>query len=409
MPVKRTVRAPITKKPKAMPAKAKVALPAAQPLSSEGDLLKFVEDLKRQWMSTIDALVDPLMIIGNDFVVSKANLAVARLGKAAVKDIVGRKCFEVFAGRKSPCTGCQLKKQASSTANSSFELAGVRGERFYEVTAQPLLDANGVKDGVVHVYRDRTEAKKMQSQLAQQDKLASIGLLAGGVAHEINNPLGGILIFSQMLLREMDKNSSHYQDVVEIEAATQRCKQIVQGLLDFARQNPLETPKSKLPEINTLDAIRTAMRFSRAAIQKAGSIHLKEDFDGNEHLLVTDRNRIIQVFLNLIQNAIQALPGGGTVTIKASTRVDANNQIYGVYEVADNGVGISPEHLPRIFDPFFTTKDPGEGTGLGLALCYGIVQDMNGTMSATSKLHVGTRFTVEIPLRAVRPEVHAAS
>ena len=410
MAVKRTKRSPakVTAiKPTAVKLKGvKLGQPKA---STESELLKFVEDLKRQWMSTIDALIDPLMIIGDDFIVRKANLAVASLGHATVKHVVGRKCHEVFAGRKSPCIGCTLKQNAKSASISSFELAGVRGDLFFEVTAQPLFDANGKKDGIVHVYRDRTEAKKMQSQLAQRDKLASIGLLAGGVAHEINNPLGGILIFSQMLLREMDKNSSHYQDVVEIEAATQRCKQIVEGLLDFARVNPPASLQRPLPMINILDAIRTAMRFSRAAIKKSGFIELKDNFTALEHILVADRNRIIQVFLNLIQNAIQALPDGGNVQIKASTTVDDAGRIFGIYEVEDNGVGISPEHLASVFDPFFTTKEPGEGTGLGLSLSYGIIQEMHGTMSVASTLHVGSRFTIEIPLLELRPSAQVAS
>src|SRR5690606_36506661 len=150
-----------------------------------------------------------------------------------VKEIVGRRCYQVFAGRTSPCPGCRMKDAARATSGETFELEGIRGDRFYEATSQPLLDSDGETDGIVQIYRDRTEAKKLQEQLAQQDKLASIGLLAGGVAHEINNPLGGILIFSQMLLRELPKDSPHYADVVEIEAATQRCKAIVESLLDF--------------------------------------------------------------------------------------------------------------------------------------------------------------------------------
>jgi len=410
MAVKRTKRTPAAvTATEPIGIKLKGVKLGATKASNENELLKFVEDLKRQWMSTIDALIDPLMIIGDDFIVRKANLAVASLGYATVKQVVGRKCYDVFAGRKSPCSGCTLKKNAKSSGNSSFELAGVRGDRVFEVTAQPLFDASGNKDGVVHVYRDRTEAKKMQGQLAQQDKLASIGLLAGGVAHEINNPLGGILIFSQMLLREMDKDSSHYQDVVEIEAATQRCKQIVEGLLDFARINPPASPQRPLPEINILDAIRTAMRFSRAAIKKSGSIDLVENFGADEHILAADRNRIIQVFLNLIQNAIQALPDGGSVRIKASTIVDAAGRIIGIYEVEDNGIGISPEHLVSVFDPFFTTKEPGEGTGLGLSLSYGIVQEMQGTMSVASTLNEGSRFTIELPLLELRPSAPVAA
>ena len=284
---------------------------------------------------------------------------------------------------------------------TTFELEGIRGDRFFEVTSQPLPDADGKPDSVVHVYRDRTEAKRLQAQLAQQDKLASIGLLAGGVAHEINNPLGGILIFSQMLLREMDPESSHYQDVVEIEAATQRCKAIVESLLDFARQNPAGSKAAK-SETDAVEAIRTAIRFGSVGFKNSGKVKLSTEFDGNEHWLIADRNKIIQVFLNLIQNAVQAMPGNGSLVIRSKIRKDAAAKLHGIYEVEDNGVGIPPENLSRIFDPFFTTKDPGEGTGLGLALCYGIVQDLGGSMSVRSTVNVGTCFTVELPLLSVK-------
>jgi signal transduction histidine kinase len=198
--------------------------------------------------------------------------------------------------------------------------------------------------------------------------------------------------------------------VVEIEAATQRCKAIVESLLDFARQNPAGPKSDHFEEFNALEAIRTAMRFGRVSIQKGGTIDMKDEFTADAHLLTADRNRVIQLFLNLIQNAIQAMPDGGTLVIRGHTRHDPKGGgLYGVYEVEDTGVGIPPEHLKRIFDPFFTTKDPGEGTGLGLALCYGIVQDMAGKMSVESTVNIGTRFTIELPLQRVDVATRPAS
>ncbi len=365
---------------------------------TQAELLHFVEELKRQWMSTIDAMVDPLMIVGPDFAIKKANLALARHAGLEVKKVIGKKCYAAFAGRKSPCPGCKIKDTRGGSDTKNFNLEGVQGERYYEVTSQPMTELDG--PSVVHVYRDRTEAKRLQMQLAQQEKLASIGLLAGGVAHEINNPLGGILIFSQMLLRELDKESPHYQDVVEIEAATQRCKAIVESLLDFARQNPGEGKKQKIEEISILDAVRTAMRFGKVSIKPGTQVDIKEEF-GGEHIVTFDRNRLIQLFLNLIQNALQAMPDGGTLMVRASAAKRGDKHV-GLYEVEDTGVGIAPEHLGKIFDPFFTTKDPGEGTGLGLALCYGIVQDLGGALRVESNLNVGTRFFIEIPLVGAR-------
>lgn len=363
------------------------------------DLLRFVEDLKRQWMSTIDALVDPLMIVGKDYKVRKANLALARMSGIDVKEINGRNCYEIFANRKAPCAGCSMREAAKNKEEKTFNLQDIRGDRYYEVTSQPLIDNDGDLDGIVQVYRDRTDAKRMQEQLAQQEKLASIGLLAGGVAHEINNPLGGILIFSQMLLREMDKNSPHYADVVEIESATQRCKAIVESLLDLARQNPAGKP-SKPVNINTIEAIRTAIRFGIVAAKQGAHVDIEEKFADEAHFIRGDRSRIIQLFLNLIQNALHAMPDGGTLVIRAS-HIERDGQLIGLYEVEDTGIGIPPEHIKKIFDPFFTTKDPGEGTGLGLALCFGIIQDLKGSVSVESTVNIGTRFMVELPLTSL--------
>jgi PAS domain S-box-containing protein len=358
-------------------------------------------------LNKIDALVDPLAIVGTDYKIRKANKAMAKLGEVDVKAVVGRNCYEVFAKRKSPCPGCAMQDAATKKSSTVYELDNARDERFFEVTSQPLYDSAGELDGIVQIYRDRTDAKRMQEQLAQQDKLASIGLLAGGVAHEINNPLGGILIFSQMLLRELPKESSHYADVVEIEAATQRCKAIVESLLDFARQRP--TTKKTPDEVSVVEAVRTALRFGKVGLQGSAHVDMAEEVDDEAaHIVRGDRNRLVQLFLNLIQNAVQAMPDGGNLTIRARVKT-IRGQRLGIYEVEDTGVGIAPENLKKIFDPFFTTKDPGEGTGLGLALCYGIVQDFGGELRVESTLNVGSRFSIELPLAAARLEAKPAS
>jgi two-component system NtrC family sensor kinase len=400
IPSKHFLAAPSHGKVKSKHSKEPSSFPTPPSIKTSDQLLRFVESIKQQWMATIDALVDPLTIVDKNYVIQKANLAMAEIADRNVKQVIGKKCYEVFAQRKSPCIGCKIAKNPKQSA-SNFELDGIRGNKFYEVSSQALRGMGGEGDSFVQIYRDRTEARKMRDQLAQQDKLASIGLLAGGIAHEINNPLGGILIFSQMLLKELPKNSPHYQDVVEIEAATQRCKTIVESLLDFARQSPRD-PKGTTTRSSVFDAIRTAIRFGRVSIPKSNNVEIFEEFLDFDHVVMADRNRIIQVFLNLAQNAIQAMPDGGQLSIRASNYYNHEIKKYmGVYEIEDTGIGIPPENLPRIFDPFFTTKDPGEGTGLGLALCYGIVQDLQGSMSVESTVNVGTKFTIKIPLEEV--------
>jgi two-component system NtrC family sensor kinase len=367
--------------------------------------LAFVEDLKRQWLAMIDALVDPIMIVKSDYSIAKANQAMAKLKSKHVREIIGQKCFEVFAGRNQPCEGCKLQNSFDDNQSNQWDLERIRSDRFYEVTSQPVYDINGKIEGMVQVYRDRTEARKLQEQLLQSEKLASIGLLAGGIAHEINNPLGGIIIFSQMLIRELPAESSHLRDAEEIFNAAQRCKQIVENLLDFARQRPIE--RKFVPEdVNLQEAAQNALRFARVGM-RSNDIEIYEDFAVATPIIKADRNKLIQVFLNLIQNAFQAMPEGGTLTVRSYLESDSNKRDKIIFEIEDTGIGIPDEHKKRVLDPFFTTKDPGEGTGLGLAICYGIVDEFGGNLSFSSQLNQGTCFRIEFPNDAVQLKVSA--
>jgi len=369
------------------------------------DTLHFVEELKRQWVATLDALIDPLMIIGTDYVIQKANVAAAKMAGVEVRKVVGMKCHQALAGRAKPCPGCKLKDTLKQSMPHQFPLADVVPSRVFEVSSQPLTKSPahpsagvGGEAAAVHIYRDRTEAAMMQNRLIQSEKLASIGLLAGGIAHEINNPLGGIMIFSQMLLREMPKDSPHYSDVQEIEAAAQRCKQIVQGLLDFARVQPgseSQPASAKLSRIDAQEAVESALRFARINVKQKQNIHIRENFAAKEKFILGDKNQIIQVMLNLVQNAIQAMPAGGDLTIAINNDSKRQNVLI---EVSDTGEGIKPTDLAKIFDPFFTTKQPGEGTGLGLAICYGIITSMGGKLTVASRYGSGSTFTVSLPL-----------
>lgn len=359
--------------------------------------VKFVEGLKRQWMATVDALIDPLMIVERDYTISKVNRALALHADKDMKNLVGKKCYQVLAGRRSPCPGCSMRKAWDTREHQQFTLDGIIKDRYHEVTSQPVIDGNGKLEGIVQIYRDRTEARRMQDQLLQHEKLASIGLLAGGIAHELNNPLGGILIFSQMLLREMAKESSHYPDVVEIEAAAQRCKTIVQNLLDFARKQPETGGKEKKENVDVQDAMLAALRF--ATVGRLGeNVDVVEEWAEEKFQILGNRNRLIQLFLNLIQNALQAMPSGGTLTLKSQSRRDKTQEL-AAFEVIDTGVGIPAENLKKIFDPFFTSKGVGEGTGLGLSICHGLVEDLGGKIEVESKVNEGSVFRILIPLK----------
>jgi two-component system NtrC family sensor kinase len=276
-----------------------------------------------------------------------------------------------------------------------YEIYNSKNGRWYEVATRRLNSISG-QGGVVQIYRDRTEAKKLQNQLAQNEKLASIGQLAGGFAHEINNPLGGILVFSQMLLREIDKSSPHYQDILEIEGAAKRCKTIVENLLDFARQRPL---KPKISECDVHLIVTNAAKFASLGFNQKKKCQINLELSAKKFIFQSDSNRLTQVFLNLCTNAFQSMPNGGSITIRSSNEIIQKKNHLSI-SISDTGSGIPKDHLRKIFEPFFTTKEPGKGTGLGLSIVHGILQDIGGSIEVTSKISAGSTFTVKLPVES---------
>ena len=364
------------------------------PKQKNEDLISFIEDLKKQWMQTIDALIDPLMLVSSDYKIIRSNASLAKTAGLQVTEVVGKTCYEIFAKRNSPCENCAMRDAIKQKASMSWELK--INNRQYEVTSQPFRQTKGESNSTVQIYHDRTETKNLQDKVVQQEKLASIGLLSGGVAHEINNPLGGILVFAQILLKEMDKDSPHYQDIVEIEAATQRCKAIVSSLLEFAKHRGAVDTDTK-STLSVTPALQSALNFGKVAFNN--NIKVIEDYSEEDLKVFGDRNKLIQVFLNLIQNASHAMEQGGTLTLQTELYVDPDDQKRSaLVKISDSGVGIPKEHIKRIFEPFFTTKEPGTGTGLGLSICYGIIKDLNGTLEVRSEPNKGSSFVIQLPI-----------
>ena len=234
------------------------------------------------------------------------------------------------------------------------------------------------------------ELRAAQDQLIQSEKLASIGELAAGVAHEINNPIGVILGFAQVLLKRIDKQDPLFRPLSIIEREGVRCRDIVQDLLDFARQTK---PAPRRLNVNgVIEAAVNLMEHQPNAEQVAVIKSYAPDLPD----VVADENQLQQVFVNIILNAYQAMPEGGELRI-ASHVQDGQVQV----AFGDSGPGIPPEHMHNIFDPFFTTKEVGEGTGLGLSVSYGIVKQHGGTIEVASENGAGATFTVKLP--AVEP------
>jgi two-component system NtrC family sensor kinase len=225
-------------------------------------------------------------------------------------------------------------------------------------------------------------------KMTESKKLATLGQLAAGIAHEINNPLGGIVMYSHMLREDLQKEENR-ENVEKIGREADRCKKIVKGLLDFARQTKPERTVSNISlVINEVIAL-----LEHQAIFH--NIEIVKDFDPSIPLFDFDVTQIQEVFMNLILNAAQAMDGRGTLTIVAQLMDDDGSILV---EIRDTGPGISPDNIDKIFEPFFTTKEIGRGTGLGLAIAYGIIERHHGKIWVESKLGEGTLFSVRLPI-----------
>lgn len=359
-------------------------------LSEAEKLVKIISRGKYQWQATFDAISDPVMIIDKDLNIVRANLSLARIAGKDIKTIIGKKCFATFAGRNVKCVGCAAIKALESKKPQSGRLEEEIGNHDYIANAFPFIDeVDGKESAVVH-YRDITEEKRLQQELIQQEKMVAIGMLAGGVAHEINNPLGGIIAFAQLIKRELKVDEPLYGDIEEIESAAMRCKKIVSDLLDFSRTS--SGKKKHWLDINPL--IERVIPFLKMELRSL-NINLDTEFSKDIPRIYGDANRLQQVFLNLLTNACQSMSKGGKLGVK--TYVD-DNRSWVFVEVMDSGCGILKEDINKIFDPFFTTKRPGKGTGLGLSISYKIIRDHHGTIDVSSQSGKGSVFIVRLPI-----------
>jgi two-component system NtrC family sensor kinase len=236
-----------------------------------------------------------------------------------------------------------------------------------------------------------------QQELLHKDRLASMGQLAAGVAHEVNNPLGTILLFSEALYKETPDDSPHRDDLRMIINETTRCKNIVADLLNFARQQEV------LAQETDVHALLEQVIEESCRQPSFEGVQIVRRFDPDLPNIQADPAQLQQVFINLLNNAAESIQGDGTITL--TTRpVDSH---WVEVQVSDTGSGIPEENLHRLFTPFFTTKPPGKGTGLGLSIVYGIVKMHRGQITVQSQVGHGTTFVVTLPVRLPQGELRA--
>jgi signal transduction histidine kinase len=260
------------------------------------------------------------------------------------------------------------------------------------VTAVPLRVPGGAGSpatGTIIIVEDVTSRVQLEEQLQISEKMASIGLLAAGVAHEVNTPLTGISSFTQILLEGADPDDPKTRLLEKIERQTFRAAKIVNGLLNLSRRS---APGGNERSAVDLNAVVTDVLSLLEHQFEIGRIKVRRELASPAPVVFGVEHKLQQVFLNLFLNARDAMPKGGWLTIR--TRLDGGRA---VAEVSDTGSGIPAEHLSRIYDPFFTTKSIGQGTGLGLSITYGIVHEHDGSIECESAAGQGTRFVLSLP------------
>ncbi len=349
-------------------------------------------DSMRQFSENIiESLSDGLAVLDLDDRIIRWNAGFERLQGVPRADAIGRSLDEIFdrdfvarlsAARQEQPAGAALYRVPMRSRHEE-----PRRLRVKAATA-PLLTPSGRTSGTMLIVVDSTARVQLEEQLQLSEKMASIGLLAAGVAHEVNTPLTGISSFTQMLLEDAAPDDPRTRLLEKIERQTFRAARIVNGLLNLTR--PGRTDATSPVDINNV--ITDVLLLLEPQLQ-AASIRVRRELVSPAVMIQGIEFKVQQVFLNLFLNARDAMPSGGWLTVRS--RIEGANA---VVEVADTGSGISPEHLSRIYDPFFTTKAVGQGTGLGLSVTYGVVQEHQGTIECASRPGHGTRFTLILPL-----------
>jgi len=355
-------------------------------------LFQAVSRSQKEWETTFDAMQDCVSVHDTTGKVIRANVALARRLKTIPQKVIGRYCSELYNPAESDSAPCRhmhpLKSETLLVEEVTLPLMG----GVFQISVSPWYDKNNRLVGSIHVAKDISNEKLLQQQLIQSEKLSAIGELISGIAHELNNPLTGVMGYSQLLQLRNDLDDRAKENLLKINNLALRCQRIVQNLLSFARK---QKPERTLSDINEILEKTVELRSYEFQVN---NIDIHRELDRNLPKTIADAHQLQQVFLNVLTNAEQAmLEANGQGNLSIRTRHDLQKRRV-IVEIADDGPGIPENYLTRIFDPFFTTKEVGKGTGLGLSLSYGIIKEHDGNIYARSRPGHGSTFIIELPI-----------
>ncbi len=355
-------------------------------------LFDLITKSKEEWVATFDAIQDLISIHDRDYRILKVNRALAKKLNLEPEALVGKSCHEVFYCKSNPHLLCPHTRTLSSATANTAEVDDMVFDGSYSITTFPVFNAKGEVWASVHIARDITQEKFLRAQLLHSEKLSSVGKLVAGIAHELNNPLMGIMGFSQILMDTPgDKKVADIKEKLnKIYHESLRTAKIVQNLLTFAR-----TKKTEREFQSVNDIIKHTIEFREYSL-RSNNIKVTLDLDPRLPRTMVDLFQMQQVFVNIINNAEDAM-----VARKAPGSLEIRTRkMRGKIEITfkDTGPGIPKEIINKVFDPFFTTKDVGKGTGLGLSITHGIIVEHGGSIDIISPEAGGAMVVIELPI-----------
>jgi PAS domain S-box-containing protein len=357
------------------------------------DLESYAKRLRRseaRYRSLIESADDMIYTLDKDCTILSVNQYYKRLTGKEAEEVIGRNITDIIEYRNPEHIGAIVERVFKMRVTVGHEERVKIGDKEYwlDTKYRPVLAGGDKINQVLVISRDITEHKTMEEQLFHTEKLASLGSLSAGVAHEMNNPIAIILGFTEMLMEKSSEDSKEYEILKTIDRQANNCQRIIENLLTFAR-----IPQKTTTETDVVSDLQNVVNVVMNTMVTK-KIDLRTDIEEDLPKVRGDGQQIEQVFMNIINNAAAAMEEGGTLTISAHR---SNDKVRVSFK--DTGKGIPPENMDKIFEPFFTTKKVGEGTGLGLSVSYGIVKKFGGDIwvkSQTDKKgnEPGTTFTV---------------
>ena len=356
---------------------------------------------KKELERTFDATGDMVTIMNSQLQIIKTNQVAYKTLNAQPGTLEGKFCYEVFSNRSSACDGCPALATIINRQIHSAEVEHPNLEKTYLITTSPVPDENGKFSHVVHIAKDITKLKELETQLRQAQKMEAIGTLAGGIAHDFNNILTAIYGYTQLAMIKAGDDEKIIRDLRQVTNATGKATDLVKQILTFSRK----TEQKKIP-IQISPIVKEALKLLRSSIPT--KIEIKQNITCQRNILA-DPTQIHQIVMNLSTNAYHAMMEAGgilgvsleDVTIAAKGVISELEITPGQYvrlEVSDTGCGMDETLKEKIFDPYFTTKEVGKGTGLGLAVVHGIVTSHHGLIHVYSEPGQGTTFHVYLPI-----------